>query len=147
MEIDNLNEKQLPTFLKVICILTFIGAGLTVFSSFFTFYALQTKNSFSTAILQALAAKSEDIDLNTLVYNTNVNMISNFMTSLICIIGAFLMWKLNKTGYYVYVVAEICSIVFPFIFPTAPISALSFVSLIFPIGFIAMYTANLKHLS
>ncbi len=146
MEINNQNEKQLPTFLKVICILTFIGAGLSVFSSVFTFYALQTKNSFSIAMLQALAAKSEDMDLNTLMYNTNVNMISNFITSLVCIVGAFLMWKLNKTGYYVYVVAEISSIIFPFIFPTAPISSLSFVALIFPLGFIAMYSANLKHL-
>jgi len=147
MELINQNEKQLPTFLKVICILTFIGAGLNVFSSVFTFYALQTKNSFSIAMLQALAANSEDIDLNTLLYNTNVNMISNFVTSLVCITGAFLMWKLNKTGYYVYVIAEICSIIFPFIFPTAPISTLSFVALIFPIGFIVMYSANLKHLS
>ena len=147
MEDINQNEKQLPTFLKVLCILTFIGAGLSVFSSVFTFYAMQTKNSFSIAMLQALAAKSEDLDLNTLIYNTNVNMISNFITSLVCIIGAFLMWKLNKTGYFIYVFAEICTIIFPFVFPTAPISALSFIALIFPLGFIAMYSMNLKSLS
>ena len=147
MEDINQNEKQLPTFLKVLCILTFIGAGLSVFSSVFTFYAMQTKNSFSIAMLQALAAKSEDLDLNTLIYNTNVNMISNFITSLVCIIGAFLMWKLNKTGYFIYVFAEICSIIFPFVFPTAPISTLSFIALIFPLGFIAMYSMNLKSLS
>lgn len=148
---ENLNlntENKLPAFLKVICILTFIGSGLAIFSNVFALFALKTTHAFNVAIMEAAAKSGEMLDPETMFFNSKVTIISGIISSIGCLVGAILMWKLKKVGYYVYLISQICSIVFPFVFPIIPgTSLMTILSLIFPIGFIVMYSVNLKHLS
>jgi len=61
-----------------------------------------------------------------------------------------MMWKLKKTGFYIYVIGEIAPVILPFVlfggFGVLGTMALV-MGLIFPIAFIIMYALNLKHMS
>ena len=119
-------QTSVPTFLKVLCILTFVGSGL--------------------GILGNLSILSTDIGLVSLLANVS------------CIIGAVMMLKLKKTGFYIYAVAELLPLIYTFVvlggfgamsvpFLGEAVILVYLVALIIPLGFIAMYAINLKHMN
>ena len=140
-------ENKLPQFLKVLCILTFIGGGLGIFSNVFGLLALKTTHSFNVALMEAAAKSGEMLDPETMLYNSKVTIISGIISSIGCLIGAILMWKLKKTGFYIYTFFQICSIIFPILFPIIPGTTLmTILGLLFPLAFIVLYAINLKHM-
>ena len=119
-------QTSVPTFLKVLCILTFVGSGLGIFGN--------------------LSILSRDIGLVSLLANVS------------CIIGAVMMLKLKKTGFYIYAVAELLPLIYTFVvlggfgamsvpFLGEAVILVYLVALIIPLGFIAMYAINLKHMN
>jgi len=116
-----------PTFLTVLCILTWVGSGIGL-----------------------LALMADGAKYNPSWY-TGMIVVINLATAY----GAYQMWGLKKQGLMIYTVGEVLAIILPFVLIYAilpsSIAALAstfvIIGAIFPIAFLIMYWANNKHLS
>lgn len=117
--------KQRPTFLTVLCILTFIGSGLGVLFSLLGIFGLGAMNSFLSSYAGAGAASSGILKPILILIFSGASLY-----------GAIMMWSLKKMGYYLYVAAQILIVAFGF----------SWIGLFFAALFIVLYGLNLKHL-
>lgn len=158
------NSPVRPTFLLVICILTFIGSGWSVLSNLFSIFtsgmmdsSLQMEQysnmmgniegsasaSFLTGflnssmeVLQATAAHAREIAVMQLVL------------SVISLLGAIMMFQLRRFGFYLYTAAQILALfVLPYFagFSTLVVIGMlwsAFISLIF----IILYAVNLRYM-
>ena len=58
------------------------------------------------------------------------------------------MWKLKKTGFYIYTVGQLAYVIVPFVMIGGGLAGLmGIVGAIFPVIFIILYALNLKHMS
>jgi serine/threonine-protein kinase len=122
-----LDKKTPPNFLKVLCIITFLGSGLEIFAIFDMF------GDFST-----------------------IGVLILMLTFVGSMIGPVMMWQLNKRGYYVYVFMTLATnlswisfnfgiippnywLIYWFGFP-------EILAMFSPIAFMIMYAVNLKHM-
>jgi hypothetical protein len=141
-----------PQFLKVLCILTFIGCGLGILGSVFGWWSLKT--------LSALMENDPDMfdqQMNSPWANPestmlamkfmNENLITGVLGSILCLVGAILMWQLKKTGFYIYLIGEMGPVVVGFILMgSAMLSGWSILGLVIPVLFSVLYAINFKHL-
>lgn len=152
-ENTTLETKKMPGFLKVLCILSFIGVGISIIMSIVGYVGLSALSSMSST----LSSFSEGTEMNTavssmdaLIKNGALYYILLIVAALVCLVGVIMMWKLKKTGFYIYVIGEIAPIILPFVllggFGVLGTMAL-IMGMIFPIAFIIMYALNLKHMS
>jgi len=153
-----------PVFLKVLCILTFIGSGYGIINNTFVYFKA---NDISKMMTNAKAKMNDDINkksqrnpesagLLSKIFNSMSSMstpdnlrktaIGNIVTSVLCLLGAVLMWHLNRTGFYIYTLGTIISIAIPiYLFGNNFITNISaglagFIGILFVI----FYAMNLK---
>lgn len=145
MEQQNLNPvvetKKRPTFLTVLCILTFIGSGLGILSGLLMLIAVSMADTLASipGFGNAIEAASMGGPTYTII---------TLILSITSLYGAISMWGLKKIGFFLYLIAQILMLIVPFIFLPSIIAMAGFiVSIIFTVGFIIMYAVNLKHLS
>jgi hypothetical protein len=142
METEEINPTpQTPTrskTLTVLCILSFIGSGFSIIGTLI--YAL-----FFDPILNFYS--SNDSELYRMMYDS-LAMLSPeyFLTELFFTLGSlagvFLMWKLRKLGFHIYILANILILGMPLFFS---VGGFNFGSLLFFTGpFIALYAFQLK---
>jgi hypothetical protein len=129
-----------PKLLTILCILTFIGSGMnfvssvmiSVFYDQFTILAEDISKSFHLPGLEMLLeGKSIFFAVSAFIYVG-------------CICGAYLMWRLKKTGFHVYTVFQILLILSPMYFLHLPSPSLP--DLILSGTFIILYGSNLKYM-
>lgn len=131
-----------PVFLTVLCILSFVAAGLAILG----YITVITVMGAVTAGASALEGMAEGSGA-TMTYTgpsaalTWAYIIVGFVTVLASLYGVIQMWKLKKIGYFIYVGASVISIVMGIIY-----SGFGVMAVIFPILFIVLYGLNLKHL-
>ena len=155
---------QRPTFLKVLCILTFIGSCYAIINGTVTYF---NADKVANAMISAKAKMNEDIHkksnadpegngLASKVMN-NMSVMANpdnlrksslgsIIASVFCLLGAILMWRLNRTGFYIYILGTIIGIAVPFyVFGNNFLTALSvgFAAFI-GVLFVIFYAMNLK---
>ena len=155
---------QRPTFLKVLCILTFIGSGWGICSSAITYFRA---NEISKEVSEKMIMANDSTKLQTSKNKESVNFFTKVMKTasevsipenlrksaagnaigyILCLTGAILMWRLRRPGFYLYVLGTIVGIAVPFYlfgnnFMAVFASAFaSFIGLIFVI----FYAMNLK---
>jgi hypothetical protein len=70
------------------------------------------------------------------------------ITGAICVLGAFLMWKLNKIGFYLYTFSSIVFIIAPIYIVGNNMVALATTIIygVFGLLFVILYGVNLKHM-
>ena len=137
-----------PEFLKVLCILSFIWSGLIVFILFlclvfssFIFKIIHQILSGEIA-MPTIDAKQEEALQSFIQLGQGkfigvvAAVIIFYMTS---ILGVFKMWRLQKSGFYIYAIINLLGVGFD-------LMSGSFFAAIISISFIAMYYTNLKHL-
>lgn len=151
-----------PVFLKVLCILTFIGSGYGIINSAVTYFKA---NEIAGMVAEAKTKMYEDqknvknpesknmvskIMNNMSVISTPENLrktaIGNIITSVLCLLGAVLMWNLLRAGFYIYTLGTIIGIILPFyMFGNNFITNISagFLSFI-GILFVIFYAMNIK---
>lgn len=133
-EMNNLTQPKpaRPTLLTVLCILTFIGSGLS-------------------ALLYLLAAILFGVMSDLLVSIPGMSLVAQggivlfivmFILALVSLFGAIKMWGLQKIGFYLYTAAQILMIIVPFIF--IPGAQVAVFGIIITILFIVLYALNLK---
>lgn len=154
-----------PVFLKVLCILTFVGSGLAFFKNLFTLatYNVTKLSVQNFSAVNPLMPKSASpffsiIKIPKIHTYLNWTLWGGFIGLAACLMtltGALLMWRLRKSGFFIYIVAE--ALVFfsatMMMFASLGMKLFGLQSLIMSIlvmvttaGFIAMYTINLKYL-
>lgn len=128
-----IQEKKRPVFLTIICIISFVGVGYSVIKAFLAIIRMFTSYRGSSMIFSKFG----------------FIQFSNIIFALLCLVGVLLMWKLKKSGFFIYLIGEVIPLILPLILIPQSIKY----GLIYSIGgflisaaFIVMYSLNLKHL-
>lgn len=148
-------KAERPTFLTVLCILSFIGNGLGLFQGAMGLLMV----GIWSQMFKALSRSGKGLGPAEAEVQNVFNSITWFslmfiVASVLCLVGAILMWKLKKSGFILYVLGQGLPVLgtlflFGFMFsgPTVGFGVMiSIFSAIFPIAFVIMYGLNLKHL-
>lgn len=160
----NVQSKSRPTFLTVLCILTFVGAGIGFLGAV---YGLATIQSTIAQLEQSRDSLSElgstfgddfnDIMASQIEVTKKYGLISAILNTVgngLCLLGAFWMWSLKKNGFYVYIIGQILPLIASFglmggmdlgMFAGLAVGAM-IVGAMIPVAFIIMYGLNLKHM-
>ena len=127
-----------PPFLKALCILSWINAGITIISS--SLYKLVSGKLAQTldyitdeSAREELLLKMEFLDKNSLW------IVVLYLGS---IFGVYMMWSRNRNGFYIYVGVQVLLVLLPFTFfpfNVVDLISSSFISIIF----VFMYYRNL----
>ncbi|MBC7887657.1 MAG: hypothetical protein H7Z13_07190 [Ferruginibacter sp.] len=155
-----------PTFITVLCILTFIGSGWGLIGGAIQYFSAEkqaqamtfTKEKASTDI-QKMDNKDEGSKMAEKMVNsmTSAFTVENLkkaglaaiLAAVFCLGGALMMWKLKKTGYYLYIVGTLVGIASPFIiYGSSNIMSIISSVLVGFIGviFVILYGVNLKYM-
>ena len=154
LDLEQNQPKKRPVFLTVLCILTWIGSGITVLSGLFSLIALESIKTNYYTLQDAPGMNWGEVTLENYVFWSSVSNIVGLISGIACVLGALLMWKLNKTGFYLYIFGSVIAVVVSFISMKAlmPVE-LAWVGIItaalsalLAIAFIIMYGVNLKHM-
>jgi len=163
---ENIDEpqeevKKRPVFLTVLCILTFVGCGLTLIGAV---YGLATDPAAGLAkSLEAQKDNPQVADMMLKIMSrigeyvkwakiTNYVSLANFA---LCLAGSLLMWNLRKSGFFMYVGGQVAAfaVAIPTYLVVADIPFLGMMALIgvvfsalVYVAFIVMYGVNLKHM-
>jgi hypothetical protein len=137
-----------PVFLTVLCILSFIAAGLAIFGYIGAIALVGMASAAVSAATDSVGADG-NAAMNAALdayKGPSAGMIwayivVGFITTLVGLFGVIKMWKLQKIGFFIYVGCTVVSMIMGIIF-----SGFSVMAVIFPVLFIVLYGLNLKHL-
>ncbi|MBU0487706.1 MAG: hypothetical protein KKD31_07120 [Bacteroidetes bacterium] len=131
----NAAQAKRPVFLTVLCILTFIGSGL----GFLGYLFLLIGVGAILGSIPGMGGGAGAMGMGLLVALTILPALS--------LIGAIMMMKMKKTGFYLYAAANVILLFIPYAFGM-PFMANAFIlPFLITAGFIVMYGVNLKHMS
>jgi hypothetical protein len=156
IDIENSENKTIPVFLKVLCILTFVGTGIGILSGIYSTLTYSSSLAQMNTLQNSpfMGEMSEFIELNR-KYGFIVQLMALF-GNILCLVGALIMWKLKKYGFYMYVVGQIIPLIGSYglmgglsasgsMFGSIAVFA-TIVGTMFPLAFVVMYALNLKHM-
>lgn len=153
--ISNVKTEGRPTFLSVLCILAFIGNGLGIIQGLFLWMMSGFYAKLFSGLTKSLGTGKEEMRTVEKVLNgLSWWAISIVIGSLICLAAAIIMWKLKKSGYFLYILGQIIPLLGVLFFfigtfkgaASGGVVILVLLSAIFPIAFIVMFGLNQKHL-
>jgi hypothetical protein len=127
-----------PPGLTLLCILTFIGSGVSVISSIFVVLAYDL---IPLAATESPVPNIEEMIDMVLAAGRNFFMVMGLLYAL-SLLGAIYMWKLSKKGFHIYTSAQLIMLIVPLLmindyqtpFPTVLLTA----------SFILAYGLNLR---
>ena len=142
---EETNETTRPAFLKVLCILTWVGSGIGLISGLLAIIG----SSASESAIRSLG--------DATLENMKMIQYAGLACKVLCIIGSVMMWQLKKAGFFIYLIGEVAPLVLSFILlgslasTGGPVTggiaaAAGVIGAIFPVAFVIMYAANLKHM-
>ena len=100
-----------PTFLTVLCILTFIGSGWGLINNLFQLVMFTPERLVAqiqqiTNMAGAETQPSWEVLQTTIMHGKAIYSLSA-LCAVISLIGAFMMYKLKRNGFYLYTIAQI----------------------------------------
>ncbi|MEY2924708.1 MAG: hypothetical protein RLZZ337_1256 [Bacteroidota bacterium] len=157
-----------PTFLTVLCILTFLGSGWGIISAMINYSSADTAGEAAALVEEQMDEALDQMDDNEEVSEKTKGFMESFMggvaesitpqnirkmaivsvlSSLLTLFGAIFMWKLNKSGFYMYIGGVLVLIVGTMLVYGGLLGAVAaggsgFVGVLF----IVLYGLNLKHM-
>lgn len=150
--------KKLPSMLNVLTILTFIGSGVTLVSGLWNFARgkkgieelekLQDSGQLDTApdFVKKMAGP-EALANARLMYENRIPLLIIMLVGVVlCVYGAMQMRKLQKTGFFTYLIGEVVPVFAPMIFVGAAYMGGMTWILVFPLVFIILYFTQLKYM-
>lgn len=136
-----LPEEGRPRLLTIVCILTFIGSGLNLVSNLFIFIFFDAFKVVAETMSKTL--NMPGIDLIIQGPATFFAVSAGIYTGSLA--GALMMWRLRKTGFHVYTIAQILLVAAPMYFFKLPGPGI--VDILLAVTFIFLYSRNLKAMS
>ncbi len=144
---------QKPQFLKVLCILSFIACGLMIIcclagAAIGLGLGEETRNEMWTMILQT-QPQLDSIEPQEFFHALGMASILSLIANIVSLVGVILMWRLNKIGFFIYAVAELCVHFFGVKLngETGGSAAGTVFWVIIDLIFIVLYAVNLKHMN
>jgi magnesium-transporting ATPase (P-type) len=152
----NMDAPKRPTLLTVLCVLSFIWSGILIIGGIFGYFAMkmfasgklqemleQTGDPSAVGQLEEMQAK---IDAAGLTADQMASqMIYLVILTVIWLIGVIMMWKLRRTGFWIFAPAVVISILLPMLLGgNFDVSAGGLVSAALPLIFVALYGTQLK---
>ena len=157
-------EKERPTFLTVLCIITFVISGFLLLYTVFrtitydeaiVIQTMETQiaemesspelvdNAMAKSIADGLIRTSEEEIANYTLFT-----IISFLSLIMSLAGAYLMYHLKKTGFYLYTFSKLIALAPLFIYMITMVVGIWYVLIVFfSAVFIFMYARNLKYLA
>lgn len=148
------------TFLTVICILSFIGSGWGIISSIKSYATADTVAAIAGSAMKTaqdqmdqqntpdvakkiMSSVSEGLNPDNIRKKAIMDFISNILT----LLGAIMMWNLKKSGFYLYIAGIVVLIAAPLVMgKLIGILAGAFTGIV-GVAFIIMYGVNLKQMT
>ncbi|MBK9285775.1 MAG: hypothetical protein IPM51_15875 [Sphingobacteriaceae bacterium] len=139
-----------PTFLTVLCILSFIAAGLGILAYIGAIAVVGAVSAAAGAVGDAMsseagaAMEAASAAMSSAGPSAGViwaYIIVGFITTIVGLFGVIKMWKLQKVGFFIYTGCSVASMVMGMIY-----SGFSVMGVLFPVLFIVLYGMNLKHM-
>lgn len=155
LSINNSNEGKRSTFLTVLCILAFIGNGLSFIQGGFTILMAKVYSLMFNGLANVIDAKGKVVNVANNIFNAlTITGITIVVCSIICVLGAIFMWKMKKSGFYLYLSGQVLSLLsaYYFLMVLMQVPGKSFVLFyiflvsVFPIAFLIMFGLNYKNL-
>lgn len=142
-ENTSMQPRQRPDGLTFICVLSFIGGGLS-FVSNFTIYSVYSEllQTFEEGNFMELPGVDMKMVFNLLKTSGRSYYLFVAIAYVVSIYGVYKIWHLKKMGIHFYAIAQIVLLILPLIFIDSNLSVLP--SLIFTAAFIYIYTRYLK---
>jgi hypothetical protein len=163
-QIDNFQVKEeRPTFLKVLCILSWISTGIALISGIINIISgpfseeqmtdqkvemIKSIDELRTLDMTGLADLFEKIQRMTESMNAQFYYVQ-FVSLIVVVLGVFgifKMWNRSKLGFHLYIIYSLLSVLTVYLF-VAPIDVPSIVviiNLVISAIFVFMYSRNLK---
>jgi hypothetical protein len=156
---------QRPTLLTVLCILTFIGSGWGLISGVINIFTAKTVDT--VALTDQMSTEMEKLndsgaagETATKIMEGTMDMVGkaaenaiplaivSMIASALAIFGAYLMWNLSKKGFYIYVIAQIISLIGIFVLLGVNLISVMFIGLggFLALVFVILYAVNLKYM-
>lgn len=161
-------KKERPTFLTVLCILTFLGSGWGALDGVIDYINADEAETVTALVEDAMDDAMDDIQ-DSEMSDSQIDMMeglmdgvtsslteeniknSSLVTILSCLLtlaGALLMWNLNKKGYYLYILGTVIAIVgmtmiFGGLVGAVAAGFTGFIGILF----IVLYGVNTKHMA
>jgi hypothetical protein len=137
-----------PTFLTVLCILSFVAAGISIVASVLGFVGMQAAEGMMGSVeasMENMSTLPGMEEAAALWQYAKLLLIVGVGCTVLALVGVIMMWKLKKTGFYLYTAAQLIGIIVPVVL--VGMVGMSWLGLVFSIAFIVMYGLNLKHMS
>lgn len=153
-------------FLKVLCILTYVGCGVYFLSALYGIITFEaSKQTFKMMSQMSSTLPSNPMSdmlggtfehLENFFFWSQISQYISIVNCGLCLAGALMMHKLKRNGFYIYSLAQLLPIAagimlyiaakdIPFIGFTTIASVV--INMIFISAFVIMYAVNLKHLT
>lgn len=148
---DNiLPEPSRPQFLKVLCILSYVAFGLLFMIYGLGLLCLGIDETKANEIWDKFIEGFPDltnVDAVVFFHKVGIYSLINLLVNIVSLVGVVMMWKLDKKGFYIYLLAELGSNFIPLGVEMGNESK-SYGGLIFSIVldlvFIGMYYVNIR---
>jgi len=147
-------KKERPTFLTVLCILSFIGVGFVVISNIVALIGGGVSKAIletSEEVMEAMETVEEvpvvGESVSKIVSNASTMAPINIIAALVVLVGVLMMWRLKKTGYYIYIVGEIAPVIALIVLGGLLGGFMAIFSSLIAILFIVLYGLNVKHMA
>lgn len=142
-----------PQFLKVLCIITFVWSGILILlyliGSMAMFIGEETSATIAEKVMESNPMAQIE-DPAEFLHQIGMVSLLNLFANVASLVGAILMWNLNRIGFFIYAVAEIAANFLGLGINTGTeeksYGMLVFVILI-DIAFIVMYGIHLKYMN
>ncbi len=147
-----------PKFLTVLCILSFVGIGISIVSGIISYFSYSALASAGNALSNSLGGlengEKAGQALNSMMGAIGLDpnkwalvVLIQTALNLPILAGVLLMWKQKKLGYYIYAPIELIQPVLPLIMGLGLAGGLTAIGgLVFAVTFVVLYGLNLKHM-
>lgn len=143
---DNNKQEQhiRPEGLTILCVLSYIGSGLSLFSNLLVFIIFPSfLDFFSNNDLEEISNTFDPEVLLSFVQSAGrMYFLLTAVLYFISVLGVYYMWHLRKNGIHLYAIAQIALLLMPLLFISGNLSILP--GLLLTGAFILMYSRYLK---
>ncbi|MCE3227122.1 MAG: hypothetical protein K0S32_1673 [Bacteroidetes bacterium] len=151
---DLKKEPARPQFLSVLCVLTFIWSGIMILGYGILACCLAFGEETANMFVERMTESNPTINISDPAeFCKQIGMVGvlGLLAKTVTLIGAIMMWKLNKIGFFLYIAAELSTYFFGLDINASTEEGKSYGFLIFTIIldliFVGMYALNLKHMN
>ena len=145
-----------PQFLTILCILSFIGVGFSVIGGLIGYAALKFIGSGKLDDLLSQSAdpsamlKFDDAKAQMMATGLSLDQLGHLALigsalALVSLLGVIMMWKLKRSGFYLYTLVQLVGLTAPLIMGGhLDMEWKAMIGMVITAAFIIMYALNLK---